>query len=131
MKLFNKEPLIQQTEVAASQTWLEEPTTTPQEIAEKHERQSKRRKAMLVVGGALLVFIAVILLLMKVLSRPPEQIVEIVAPTLTPTSQPALTPLLSRIIEAKERTKSIDIREAELSLPQVEFDLWLDEPKKP
>ncbi len=131
MKLFSKDPQLQQTEFAATQTWLEEPTTTPQEQAERAERKKKQKKALFILIGITLIGFVCISLLLKVMSRPPAEVIVVAEPTPVPTEAPVLTPLLSRILESKARTQAIDIRDADLSLPQVEFDLWLDEPKKP
>ena len=131
MKDLNKEPLIQQTEFAVSQTWLEAPAVTPQEQAARLARKVRFRKTAMIVAGVVFVGIASVLLLMKLLVKAPAEIAEVVVPTPTPTESPVLTPLVARILEAKTRAQAIDIREADLALPQVEFDLWLDEPKKP
>ena len=130
MKLFSKEPQIQQTEFTASQRWLEEPSLTPAEQLARAEKKTKQRKVIMISVGSIALIIAIILLMINLLSRPEPEIVEVVAPTPTPTESPILTPLLSRILEAKQRTQAIDVREAELVLPQVEFEIVLDEPKK-
>lgn len=130
MKLFSKEPQIQQTEFTASQTWLEEPSLTPAEQLERAEKKTRQRKVIMISVGSIALLIAIILLMVNLLSRPEPEIVEVVTPTPTPTETPVLTPLLSRILEAKQRTEAIDVREAELALPQVEFEIVLDEPKK-
>lgn len=130
MKLFSKEPQIQQTEFTASQTWLEEPSLTPAEQLARAEKKTKQRKVIMISLGSIALIIAIILLMINLLSSPEPEIVEVVAPTPTPTESPILTPLLSRILEAKQRTQAIDVREAELALPQVEFEIVLDEPKK-
>lgn len=130
MKLFSKPPLIQQTEFAASQTWLEEPSLTPAEQLARVEKKTKQRKVIMITAGLITLILAIMMLLASLLSKPEPEIVEVVEPTPTPTESPILTPLLSRILEAKQRTQAIDVREAELALPQVEFEIVLDEPKK-
>ncbi len=130
MKLFNKEPLIQQTEFSSSQTWLEEPSITTDEQLENAERKIKRRKITLIAIGSIVMIAGLLALLINIMTRPPAEIVIVAEPTATPTVTPVLTPLLSRITDAKARTQAIDVREAELALPQVEFTIFLDEPKK-
>ncbi len=130
MKLFSKQSQIQQTEFTSSQTWLEDPTLTPAEQMARAEKKTKQRKVIMISIGSITLVIAIVMLMVNLLSRQEPEIVEVIEPTPTPTESPILTPLLSRILEAKQRTQAIDVREAELALPQVEFEIVLDQPKK-
>lgn len=130
MKLFNQEPRIQQTEFSSSQTWLEEPSIATTEKLEKTEKKNRRRKIALIIIGSVVMIVSVLALLINIMTQPPTEVVIVTEPTPTPTITPPPTPLLNRIIEAKVRTQAIDVREAELALPQIEFAIFLDEPKK-
>ena len=90
------------------------------------KKKKSRQRKILFLG--LFIIGVVLMILLEMQPGPAPTIVNVPAPSATPTTLPVDQSLLGRIQRARANVESIDLYQADLSYPPIDNEIMLDAP---